>query len=147
LFSRSFIHTVIHFLFVPLWIRCMPLNNGYFSTKVKGLENSVIKHFFDIGTWFCMVLNMYNKNKKVAGVCLNICFFSVSPTRNSTLRYHPSAAIYIKSIVYNFIAQTAKIRKSRLFVTKVVLICTARLSLERSECGKHGAKTDYFSHR
>ncbi|OXU18651.1 hypothetical protein TSAR_000354, partial [Trichomalopsis sarcophagae] len=50
--------TVIHFLFVPLCIRCMPLNNGYFSTNLKGLENSVTRHFFDVGTWFCMVLNI-----------------------------------------------------------------------------------------
>ncbi|OXU20871.1 hypothetical protein TSAR_004350 [Trichomalopsis sarcophagae] len=53
----------------------MTLNNGYFSTNLKGLENSVTRHFFDVGTWFCMVLNMYNKNKKVSGVCLNIYFF------------------------------------------------------------------------
>ncbi|OXU24212.1 hypothetical protein TSAR_016551, partial [Trichomalopsis sarcophagae] len=47
----------------------------------------------------------------------------------------------------NFIAQTAKVRKPRLFVTKVVLICTVRLAHERSECDKHDAKKDYFSHR
>ncbi|OXU31179.1 hypothetical protein TSAR_009421 [Trichomalopsis sarcophagae] len=41
----------------------MPLNNGYFSTNSKGLENSVTRHFFDVGMWFCIVLNMYNKNK------------------------------------------------------------------------------------
>ncbi|OXU30975.1 hypothetical protein TSAR_010068 [Trichomalopsis sarcophagae] len=34
--------------------RCMQLNNGYFSTNLKGLENSVTRHFFDVGTWFCM---------------------------------------------------------------------------------------------
>ncbi|OXU18057.1 hypothetical protein TSAR_014377 [Trichomalopsis sarcophagae] len=33
----------------------------------------------------------------------------------------------------------AKIRKSRLFVTKGVLICTVRLAHKRSECDKHGA--------
>ncbi|OXU22958.1 hypothetical protein TSAR_014992 [Trichomalopsis sarcophagae] len=43
--------------------------------------------------------------------------------------------------------QTAKICKSCLFVTKVVLICTMRLAHERSKCDKHGAKKDYFSHR
>ncbi|OXU17952.1 hypothetical protein TSAR_008953, partial [Trichomalopsis sarcophagae] len=42
---------------------------------------------------------------------------------------------------------TAKIRKSRLFVTKVFLICAVRLAHERSECDKHGAKKNYFSHR
>ncbi|OXU22482.1 hypothetical protein TSAR_008686 [Trichomalopsis sarcophagae] len=42
--------------------------------------------------------------------------------------------------------QTAKIRKSRLFVTKVILTCTVRLAHERSECDKHGTKKDYFSH-
>ncbi|OXU23330.1 hypothetical protein TSAR_001159 [Trichomalopsis sarcophagae] len=42
---------------------------------------------------------------------------------------------------------TAKISKSRLFVTKVTLICTVRLAHQRSECDKHGAKKDYFSHR
>ncbi|OXU22338.1 hypothetical protein TSAR_008905 [Trichomalopsis sarcophagae] len=40
------------------------------------------RYFFDVGTWFCMVLNIYNKKKKVAGVCPNIFFFfSVSRTR------------------------------------------------------------------
>ncbi|OXU28799.1 hypothetical protein TSAR_005480 [Trichomalopsis sarcophagae] len=29
-----------------------------------GLKNSVTRHFFDVGTWFCLVLNMYNKRKK-----------------------------------------------------------------------------------
>ncbi|OXU27640.1 hypothetical protein TSAR_000466 [Trichomalopsis sarcophagae] len=53
----------------------MPLNNGYFSTNLKGLENSATRHFFDVGPWFCIVLNMYNKKKKVEGVCPNICFF------------------------------------------------------------------------
>ncbi|OXU22703.1 hypothetical protein TSAR_008533 [Trichomalopsis sarcophagae] len=53
----------------------MPLNNDYFSTNLKGLENGVTRNFLDVGTWFCMVLNMYNKRKKVAGMCLNICFF------------------------------------------------------------------------
>ncbi|OXU19749.1 hypothetical protein TSAR_015145 [Trichomalopsis sarcophagae] len=48
---------------------------------MKGRENSVTRHYFDVGTWFCMVLNMYNKKRKVVGVCPNICFFSVSPTR------------------------------------------------------------------
>ncbi|OXU17009.1 hypothetical protein TSAR_010737 [Trichomalopsis sarcophagae] len=43
----------------------MLLNNGYFSTNLKGLENSVTRHFFDFGTSFCMVLNMYNKKKKL----------------------------------------------------------------------------------
>ncbi|OXU30563.1 hypothetical protein TSAR_016227, partial [Trichomalopsis sarcophagae] len=47
----------------------------------------------------------------------------------------------------NFIAQTVKIRKSCLFVTKVVLICTVGLADERDECDKHGAKKDYISHR
>ncbi|OXU18515.1 hypothetical protein TSAR_012309, partial [Trichomalopsis sarcophagae] len=47
----------------------------------------------------------------------------------------------------NFIAQTAKVCKSRLFVTKEVLICTVRLAHERSECDKHGARKDYFSRR
>ncbi|OXU17077.1 hypothetical protein TSAR_000110, partial [Trichomalopsis sarcophagae] len=42
---------------------------------------------------------------------------------------------------------TAKIRKSRPFATKVILICTVRLTHERSECDKHGAKKDYSSHR
>ncbi|OXU19927.1 hypothetical protein TSAR_009956 [Trichomalopsis sarcophagae] len=28
----------------------MPLNNGYFSTNLKGIENSVTRHFFDVGT-------------------------------------------------------------------------------------------------
>ncbi|OXU31856.1 hypothetical protein TSAR_002407, partial [Trichomalopsis sarcophagae] len=32
-------------------------------------------------------------------------------------------------------------------VIKVVLICTVRLARERSECDKHGAKKNYFSHR
>ncbi|OXU26697.1 hypothetical protein TSAR_016979, partial [Trichomalopsis sarcophagae] len=50
---------------------------------------------------------------------------------------------YIKK----FISQIAKVRKSRLFVTKVVLICTVKLAYERSECDKHGAKKDYFCHR
>ncbi|OXU21219.1 hypothetical protein TSAR_005389 [Trichomalopsis sarcophagae] len=53
----------------------MPLNNGYFSTNLKGLENSVTRYLFDVGTWFRMVLNIYNKKKKVAGVYPNICFF------------------------------------------------------------------------
>ncbi|OXU20563.1 hypothetical protein TSAR_010930 [Trichomalopsis sarcophagae] len=43
--------------------------------------------------------------------------------------------------------QTAKIRMSRLFVTKVVLISTVRLGHEHSQCDKHGAKKDCFSHR
>ncbi|OXU18914.1 hypothetical protein TSAR_008204, partial [Trichomalopsis sarcophagae] len=43
--------------------------------------------------------------------------------------------------------QTAKVCKSRLFVTKVVLICTMRLAHERSECDKHGANKNYFSYR
>ncbi|OXU16716.1 hypothetical protein TSAR_012013 [Trichomalopsis sarcophagae] len=53
----------------------MPLNNDYFLTNLKGLKNSVTRHFFDVGTWFCIVLNMYNQKKKVAGACPNICFF------------------------------------------------------------------------
>ncbi|OXU22706.1 hypothetical protein TSAR_008536 [Trichomalopsis sarcophagae] len=56
----------------------MPLNNDYFSTNLKGVENSVTRHFLDVGTYFCMVLNMFNKRKKVAGVCPNICFFGFS---------------------------------------------------------------------
>ncbi|OXU28539.1 hypothetical protein TSAR_008984 [Trichomalopsis sarcophagae] len=43
--------------------------------------------------------------------------------------------------------QTAKIRESCLFVTKVLLICTVSLAHECSEYDKHGAKKDYFSHR
>ncbi|OXU22089.1 hypothetical protein TSAR_008163 [Trichomalopsis sarcophagae] len=43
----------------------MPLNNGYFSTNLRGLQNSVTRHFYDVGTWFCMFLNMYNKKKKL----------------------------------------------------------------------------------
>ncbi|OXU19929.1 hypothetical protein TSAR_009958 [Trichomalopsis sarcophagae] len=35
-------------------------------------------------------------------------------------------------------AQPAKVRKSRLFVTKIVLIRSVRLAHERSECDKHG---------
>ncbi|OXU20135.1 hypothetical protein TSAR_010445 [Trichomalopsis sarcophagae] len=58
----------------------MLLNNGYFSTNLKGLENSVTRHFFDVGTWFCMVLNMYNKKKSYKSVPQYL-FFSVSPTR------------------------------------------------------------------
>ncbi|OXU23256.1 hypothetical protein TSAR_010851 [Trichomalopsis sarcophagae] len=46
----------------------MPLNNGYFSTNLKGLDNSVTRHFFDVGTWFCVVLNMYNKKKNCGSV-------------------------------------------------------------------------------
>ncbi|OXU25394.1 hypothetical protein TSAR_002799 [Trichomalopsis sarcophagae] len=57
----------------------MPLNNGYFSTNLKGLENSVTRHFFDVGTRFCVVLNMCNKKKKVFPP--TFVFFSVSPTR------------------------------------------------------------------
>ncbi|OXU20055.1 hypothetical protein TSAR_016248, partial [Trichomalopsis sarcophagae] len=53
----------------------------------------------------------------------------------------------VTSFVYNFIAQTAKICKSRLSEIKVVLLCTVKLAHERSECDKHGAKKDYFSHR
>ncbi|OXU18476.1 hypothetical protein TSAR_011294 [Trichomalopsis sarcophagae] len=58
----------------------MTFNNGYFSTNLRGLQNSVTRHFFDVRTWFCMVLNMHNKkiNDSVAGP--NI-FFSVTPTR------------------------------------------------------------------
>ncbi|OXU31585.1 hypothetical protein TSAR_010247, partial [Trichomalopsis sarcophagae] len=55
--------------------RCIPLNNGYYSTNVKGLKCSVTRIFFDVGTWFCMVLSMYNKKKKFAGVCPKTCFF------------------------------------------------------------------------
>ncbi|OXU18273.1 hypothetical protein TSAR_009031 [Trichomalopsis sarcophagae] len=43
--------------------------------------------------------------------------------------------------------QTAKVRKSRLFLTKVVLIGTVRLAHERSEYDKRGAKKYYISHR
>ncbi|OXU22337.1 hypothetical protein TSAR_008904 [Trichomalopsis sarcophagae] len=32
-----------------------------------------------------MVLNMYNKKKKDAGVCSNICFFSVFPTIENSI--------------------------------------------------------------
>ncbi|OXU29490.1 hypothetical protein TSAR_012948 [Trichomalopsis sarcophagae] len=56
----------------------MPLNKGYFSTDLKGLENSVTRHFFDVGTWFCMVLNMYNKKKKLRKCTLTFVFFSFS---------------------------------------------------------------------
>ncbi|OXU21218.1 hypothetical protein TSAR_005388, partial [Trichomalopsis sarcophagae] len=62
--------------------RYIPLNNDYFSTNLKGLENSVTRHFFDVGTWFCMVLNMYNKTKKVAGVCPNIRFIRFLQSEN-----------------------------------------------------------------
>ncbi|OXU26778.1 hypothetical protein TSAR_009887 [Trichomalopsis sarcophagae] len=56
----------------------MPLNNVYFSTNLKGLENSVTRYFFDVGTWFCIVLNVYNKKKKATDACPNIFFFSLS---------------------------------------------------------------------
>ncbi|OXU31789.1 hypothetical protein TSAR_009457 [Trichomalopsis sarcophagae] len=35
--------------------RYMTLNSGYFTTILEGLENSVTRHFFDVGTWFCMI--------------------------------------------------------------------------------------------
>ncbi|OXU16369.1 hypothetical protein TSAR_014697 [Trichomalopsis sarcophagae] len=53
----------------------MPLNTGYFLTISTGLENSVTRHFFDVGTWFYMVLNMYNKKKKSCGRVLRHLFF------------------------------------------------------------------------
>ncbi|OXU18261.1 hypothetical protein TSAR_011736 [Trichomalopsis sarcophagae] len=58
----------------------MPLNYGYFSTNLKGLENSVTRHFFDVGTWFYVVLNMYNKKKSCGSVPQHLSFL-VSPTR------------------------------------------------------------------
>ncbi|OXU23628.1 hypothetical protein TSAR_016261 [Trichomalopsis sarcophagae] len=64
----------------------MLLNNGYFLTNLKGQENSVTRHFFAVGTWFCMVLNMYNKKKKVSGVCPNICFFVFSNQKMAFVR-------------------------------------------------------------
>ncbi|OXU18120.1 hypothetical protein TSAR_011771 [Trichomalopsis sarcophagae] len=60
----------------------MPLNHRYFSTNLQGLENSVTRQFFDVGTWFCIVLNMYNKKKKVAGACPNICFIRFLQPKN-----------------------------------------------------------------
>ncbi|OXU17786.1 hypothetical protein TSAR_013339 [Trichomalopsis sarcophagae] len=39
------------------------------------------KALFGVGTCFFILLNMYNKRKKVVGACPNICFFSVSLTR------------------------------------------------------------------
>ncbi|OXU25647.1 hypothetical protein TSAR_013612, partial [Trichomalopsis sarcophagae] len=45
----------------------------------------------------------------------------------------------------NFIVQTAKIRESRQFVTKLVLIRTVRLAHERSESDKPGAKKGLLS--
>ncbi|OXU27602.1 hypothetical protein TSAR_000612 [Trichomalopsis sarcophagae] len=42
---------------------------------------------------------------------------------------------------------TAKVRKSRLFVTNVVHIYTMRLEQEHNECDNRGTKKDYFSHR
>ncbi|OXU23535.1 hypothetical protein TSAR_005513 [Trichomalopsis sarcophagae] len=59
----------------------MPLINGYFSTNLKGLKNSVTRHFFDVGTWFYMVINMHNKKKKSHGSVPEHLFFSISPTR------------------------------------------------------------------
>ncbi|OXU21674.1 hypothetical protein TSAR_010173 [Trichomalopsis sarcophagae] len=54
--------------------------------------------------------------------------------------------IIVHSDTCDLNAQIAKVCKSRLFVTKVVLICTVRLAYERSKCDKQGAKKDYFSH-
>ncbi|OXU18262.1 hypothetical protein TSAR_011737 [Trichomalopsis sarcophagae] len=82
LFSYSF-STVIHVLVVPLCISYMSLNNGYFSTNLKGLKNSVTRHFSILERGFCMVLNMYSKKKKVAGVCPNICLFRFLQPENS----------------------------------------------------------------
>ncbi|OXU20339.1 hypothetical protein TSAR_014831 [Trichomalopsis sarcophagae] len=56
-----------------------------------------------------------------------------------------SPEISVSTDELTWYAQTAKIRKSRLFETKVVLICTVRLAHERSECDKQGAIKDYFS--
>ncbi|OXU28798.1 hypothetical protein TSAR_005479 [Trichomalopsis sarcophagae] len=48
--------------------------------NLKSLENSITRHFFDIRTWFCIVLNMYNKKKKLRARAQPFVF-SVSPTR------------------------------------------------------------------
>ncbi|OXU30083.1 hypothetical protein TSAR_014673 [Trichomalopsis sarcophagae] len=64
----------------------MPLNNGYFSTNWKGLENSVTRHFFDVGTWFCMVLNMYDKKKKLRECAPTFVFFGFS---NQKMAFFP----------------------------------------------------------
>ncbi|OXU28596.1 hypothetical protein TSAR_013999 [Trichomalopsis sarcophagae] len=56
----------------------MPLNNCYFSTNLKGLEKSVTRYFFDVETWFCMVMNMYNKKKKLRTRAITFVFFGFS---------------------------------------------------------------------
>ncbi|OXU19067.1 hypothetical protein TSAR_012063 [Trichomalopsis sarcophagae] len=45
----------------------MPLNNSFFPTNLKNLRNNVTRNFFGVGAWFCIVLNLYNKKKKLAG--------------------------------------------------------------------------------
>ncbi|OXU28118.1 hypothetical protein TSAR_012677 [Trichomalopsis sarcophagae] len=50
----------------------MPLNNDYFSMNFSSRGNSVTRHFFSIGTWFCIILNMYNWKISSPVACPNI---------------------------------------------------------------------------